>query len=116
MRSADLEVRAPRFPCNALLCHFVLQEEEDEPMRRRSFMALSGACLVCGCSGAVHQLPEISRGNLSLAQAEEQGAGGPPQRRPATDGEMLKPLSAAWRRMSAPATQVSGETNIGVCQ
>ena len=54
-------------------------------MRRRSFLALSGACLVCGCAGAVHQLPEISQGNLGLAQTEVRGAGGPPPRR-ARDG------------------------------
>jgi predicted Zn-dependent protease len=85
-------------------------------MRRRSFMALSGACLVCGCSGAVHQLPEISRGNLSLAQTEVQGAGGPPQRHAVTDDELLKILNAAGRRIHAPAAQVCGEMNVGVCQ
>jgi predicted Zn-dependent protease len=85
-------------------------------MRRRSFMALSGACLVCGCSGAVHQLPEISRGNLSLAQTEVRGAGGPPQRRAVTDDEMLQILNAAARRIQAPAVQVCRQMNVGVCE
>ena len=84
-------------------------------MRRRSFMALSGACLVCGCSGAVHQLPEIDRGNLSLARAELRGAGGPRQRRAVTDEEFLQTLNAAARRILAPAAQVCGEMNVGVC-
>ncbi len=84
-------------------------------MRRRSFMALSGACLVCGCSGAVHQLPQISQGNLGLAQAEVQGAGGPPPRRAVTDDEVLATLQSAERRIRAPAAQVCGEMNVGVC-
>jgi predicted Zn-dependent protease len=83
-------------------------------MRRRAFMALSGACLVCGCSGAVHQLPEISRGNLSLAQIEVQGLG-PPQRRTVSDDEVLQTLRAASGRIRGPAAQVCGEMNVGVC-
>ena len=85
-------------------------------MRRRSFLALSGACLVCGCSGAVHQLPEISQGNLGLAQAEVQRAGGPPLRRAVTDDEVLETLRSAARRIRAPAAQVCGEMNVGVCE
>jgi predicted Zn-dependent protease len=84
-------------------------------MRRRSFLALSGACLVCGCSGAVHQLPQISQGNLGLAQTEVQGAGGPPPRRTVTDEEVLETLRSAARRIHAPAVQVCGEMNVGVC-
>jgi len=84
-------------------------------MRRRSFLALSGACLVCGCSGAVHQLPQISQGNLGLAQAEVQGAGGPPPRRVVTDDEVLATVQSATRRIRAPAAQVCGEMNVGVC-
>jgi predicted Zn-dependent protease len=84
-------------------------------MRRRSFMALSGACLVCGCSGAVHQLPEVSRGNLGLAQTEVRQAGGPPLRRAVTDEEVLDALQSAERRLRAPAAQVCGEMNVGVC-
>jgi predicted Zn-dependent protease len=85
-------------------------------MRRPSFLALSGACLVCGCAGAVHQLPEISQSNLGLAQTEVQGAGGPPSRRSVTDEEVLEILRSAERRIRVPAGQVCGEMNVGVCQ
>jgi predicted Zn-dependent protease len=85
-------------------------------MRRRSFLALSGACLVCGCSGAVHQLPEISQGNLGLAQTEVRGAGGPPSRRSVTDEEVIDILRNAERRIRLPAAQVCGEMNVGICQ
>jgi predicted Zn-dependent protease len=85
-------------------------------MRRRSFLALLGACLVCGCAGAVHQLPEISQGNLGLAQTEVRGAGGPPPRRALTDDEVLETLRSATRRIRAPATQVCSEMNVGMCE
>ena len=85
-------------------------------MRRRSLLALSGACLVCGCSGAVHQLPQISQGNLGLAQTEVREAGGPPPRRAVTDDEVLESLRSAERRIRAPAAQVCGEMNVGVCE
>ena len=85
-------------------------------MRRRSFMALSGACFVCGCTGAVHQLPEISQGNLGLAQTEVQRAAGPPPRRALTDDEVLETLQSAARRIRAPAAQVCSEMNVGVCE
>jgi predicted Zn-dependent protease len=84
-------------------------------MRRRSFMALSGASLVCGCSGAVHQLPQISRNNLGVARTEVQGAGGPPVRRFVTDEEVVEALRSALRRIRAPGAQVCGEMNVGVC-
>jgi predicted Zn-dependent protease len=79
-------------------------------------MALSGASLVCGCSGAVHQLPLISRDNLGVAQTEVQGAGGPPVPRFATDEEVVEALRSALRRIRAPAAQVCGEMNVGVCE
>lgn len=85
-------------------------------MRRRSFMALSGAWCVCGCAGAVHQLPQISSGNLSLAQTEVQGAGGPPRRHAVSDDEVLDILRSATRRIRGPAQQVCHEMNVGVCQ
>ena len=71
-------------------------------MRRRSFMALSGASLVCGCSGAVHQLPQISRNNLGVARTEVQGAGGPPVRRFVTDEEVVEALRSALQRGNRP--------------
>jgi predicted Zn-dependent protease len=84
-------------------------------MRRRSFIALSGASLVCGCSGAVHQLPPINGNNLGVAQTEVQRVGGPPVRRSVTDEEALEALRSALGRIRAPASQVCGEMNVGVC-
>lgn len=88
-------------------------------MRRRSFMALTGAltgtCALCGCSGAVHRLPQLNDGNLSMAQTEVQGAGGPPQRRAVSDEEVDETLRSALRRIRPPATQVCREMNVGVC-
>ena len=56
-------------------------------MRRRSFLALSGGFCVCGCAGAVHRLPQIDGGSLSMAQGEVQAAGAP-QRRAVSDQEV----------------------------
>ncbi len=39
-------------------------------MRRRSFLAFSGAFCAGGCAGSVHRLPQVDGNNLSLAQAE----------------------------------------------
>lgn len=85
-------------------------------MRRRSFAALTGACLVCGCSGAVHRLPQLNDGNLSMAQTEVQGAGGPPQRRAVTDEQVVETLRSSLRRIRPPAAQVCREMNVGVCE
>jgi predicted Zn-dependent protease len=84
-------------------------------MQRRSFLALTGACFLCGCAGAVHRLPEVSDGNLSLAQTEVQGAGGPPLRRAVTDDEVTETLNSALRRIRPPADQMCREMNVGVC-
>jgi len=64
----------------------------------------------------VHQLPQISQGNLGLAQTEVQEAGGPPPRRAVTDEEVLETLRSAERRIRAPAAQICGEMNVGVCE
>lgn len=85
-------------------------------MRRRSLMALTGACLLCGCSGAVHRLPQINDGNLNVAQTEVQGAGGPPPRRAVTDEEVVETMRSALHRIRPPADQVCREMNIGVCE
>ncbi|MFO1160411.1 MAG: M48 family metalloprotease [Reyranellaceae bacterium] len=85
-------------------------------MRRRLFMTLGGSCLVCGCAGAVHRLPQVSSDNLSLAQSEVQRAGGPPQRRPVSDDEVTEILTLALRRIRAPAGEVCREMATGVCQ
>lgn len=84
-------------------------------MHRRSLLALSGASLVCGCSGAVHQLPQLSGSNLSLAQTEVAGAGGPPMRRPVSDQEVTETLRSALQRIRLPASQLCREMSVGVC-
>jgi predicted Zn-dependent protease len=50
-----------------------------------------------------------------VAQTEVQGAGGPPVPRLATDEEVVEALRSALGRIRAPASQVCGEMNIGVC-
>ena len=46
----------------------------------RLLLVLVGAGLACGCAGAVHQLPQVSKDELSMAQVEVKSAGGAPQR------------------------------------
>ena len=84
-------------------------------MRRRSFLALSGSCLLCGCAGAVHRLPELSSHNLNVARAEVQMIAGPPPRRSVTDDEVKTILRSATWRIKAPATELCREMNVGVC-
>ena len=83
-------------------------------MRRRSFLALSTGFSVCGCAGAVHRLPQIDGGGLSLAQGEVQAAGAP-QRRPVSDQEVNETLNAALQRIRPAATQICHEMRVGVC-
>jgi predicted Zn-dependent protease len=63
----------------------------------------------------VHQLPQISDGNLSLARREVESAVAPPQRRLLSDDEALKILRSATERVHAPAVQVCTEMNVGEC-
>lgn len=84
-------------------------------MRRRSFLALSVAFCACGCAGAVHRLPQVDGGNLSLAQAEVQSASGAPARRSVSDDEVAETVSAVLRRIRPPASQLCHEMNVGVC-
>jgi predicted Zn-dependent protease len=84
-------------------------------MKRRSFFALGGACALCGCAGAVHQLPQISDNHLSLAQSEVQGAGGPPPRRVLTDQQVDEIMHAALDGIRPPADQMCREMSVGVC-
>jgi predicted Zn-dependent protease len=76
-------------------------------------MALSGAFLACGCSGAVHRLPQISAGDLHLAQGEVQAAG-PVLRQDASD-DVVPVLRNATRRIYRPAREVCREMSVGVC-
>jgi len=84
-------------------------------MNRRSFFALGGACMVCGCAGAVHQLPQVSNSHLSLAQSEVQSAGGPPARRALTDEQIDEILRSALARIRPTAEQTCREMNVGIC-
>ena len=84
-------------------------------LQRRSFLAFAGAGCLCGCSGAVHQLPQIDSGNLSLAQTEVQAAGGAPQRHAVSDLEVREVLNSALGRIRPAATQLCHEMNVGVC-
>lgn len=85
-------------------------------MRRRSMLALTGAFCVCGCAGAVHQLPQISDGNLSLAQNEVAASGGPPARRPVSDQEVAETFRSALQRIRPTALQMCHEMGAGVCE
>ncbi|TAJ97384.1 MAG: hypothetical protein EPO10_00515 [Reyranella sp.] len=84
-------------------------------MKRRSLLAFGGACALCGCAGAVHQLPQVSDSHLSLAQSEVQGAGGPPQRRVLTDEQVDEIMRSALARIRPPADRMCREMNVGVC-
>lgn len=82
-------------------------------MRRRSFMALAGSGLVCGC-GAVHRLPAVSDGNIAAAQAEVRLAA-PPHRRWVSDDEAARTLRSAIQSLRAPAADLCHEMAVGVC-
>jgi predicted Zn-dependent protease len=82
-------------------------------MQRRSFMALAGSGLVCGC-GAVHQLPQVSDGNIAMAQAEVRMAP-PPQRRRVSDDEVVQTLRTSIQLVRGPAMNLCHEMNVGVC-
>lgn len=83
-------------------------------MQRRSFMALAGSGLVCGC-GAVHRLPEVSGGNIAAAQAEVRMAA-PPLPRSVSDDEVLRTLRTSIQLVRAPAARLCHEMDVGVCE
>ena len=83
-------------------------------MRQRTFISLLAACTVCGCSSAVHRLPQISDASRALAQAEVQAAAAPVA--VDTDEEdAAAAVRAAVRRLQRPGGQVCREMNVGVC-
>ncbi len=82
-------------------------------MQRRSFMALAGSSVVCGC-GAVHQLPAVSNANIAMAQAEVRTAP-TPYRRWVSDDEVALTLRTAIQLVRGPATNLCHEMNVGVC-
>ena len=87
---------------------------QSDRVGRRSFLALSGACALCSCSGAVHQLPQISPGNLALAQAEVQEGGPVGLYRVMTDEQALLTLRRAVRLVRSPAERLCREMNVSV--
>ena len=83
-------------------------------MQRRSFLALAGSGLVCGC-GAVHQLPAVGSGDIAMAQAEVRMA--PlPQRRSVSDDEVIQTLRTSIQMVRGPAANLCQEMNVGVCE
>lgn len=84
-------------------------------MRRRSFLAFSAACALCGCSGAMHELPQVSESQLRLAQSEVRERAAPLQRRHVTDEEADAGLQSALRRIFEPAQRLCHEMKVGVC-
>lgn len=82
-------------------------------MQRRSFMALAGSCVVCGC-GAVHRLLEVNAGEIASAQAEVRTTA-PSQRRWVSDDEAARTLRTAIQLVRGPATILCHEMEVGVC-
>jgi predicted Zn-dependent protease len=85
-------------------------------MRHRALLALSGVLLLGGCSGAVHQLPRVSDGQVAAALAEVRSGGGGAPLRTVSDDEVRTTLTAAERRIDAAAFQVCREMNVGTCR
>src|SRR5262245_26521690 len=83
-------------------------------MQRRSFLALGGCSVLCGCGGAVHRLPQLDSGTLSMAQTEVQSAGAP-YRRAVNDEDVNDMLNAALQRIRPQANALCREMNVGVC-
>jgi predicted Zn-dependent protease len=77
--------------------------------------AVAAGVFAGGCSGAVHRLPSIDQGNLSLAQSEVQKAGGAPARRAVGDQEAQETLQSALTRIRPAADQLCREMAVGVC-
>ncbi|TCZ57782.1 M48 family metallopeptidase [Roseicella aquatilis] len=83
-------------------------------LNRRSLVLGAPACLLCGCSGALHRLPAVDAGQMGLAAAEI-GGGAMPPRRILTEREVLGTLEAARDRLQGPAAGVCREIGTGVC-
>lgn len=85
-------------------------------MRRRAFLGLAGGCLICGCSGSVHRLPQISENGLRLAQGEVAAGSAAPTRRMVSDEEVLDTLRSVLRRIRPTGEQLCQEMKVGVCE
>jgi Zn-dependent protease with chaperone function len=84
-------------------------------MRRRNFLAVGGACLLCGCAGALHRLPSLSSDEIRLASEEIGRTGGAPQRRLIADEEAYTLIARAIQRVRPYALAVCQEVRAGVC-
>lgn len=80
---------------------------------RRFF--LGGSCLLCGCAGAVHQVPAVTGAQVGLAQAELEEAGGAPPRRPMPERQAQAMMRSALARIRPAATRLCQEMAVGVC-
>ena len=85
-------------------------------LSRPILLMLAGACLVCGCSGAIHRLPALTSSQLNLAHAEVRSSGGPPQPQNVSDEEATRVLRAAIDRIRPAADQLCREMVVGICR
>jgi predicted Zn-dependent protease len=85
-------------------------------MWHKTISALATASVLCGCAGAVHELPQLDPSNLSLAQTEVAAAGGVPRRNAVSDEDALKTLDESLARIKPAATGLCREMAIGVCE
>src|SRR5690242_3369372 len=84
--------------------------------RRPVQSAFAAACLLGGCSGAMHPQPAITSSQLNLAQAEVQSIGGPPQPQYVSDEEATRVLRVAIERIEPAADQLCREMAVGTCR
>lgn len=79
---------------------------------------LSGAGLVCGCSGATRPMPPLTPSQLNLAQDEVQShaSEGLPFRNHVTDEDATAVLRSAVERIGPAAIQTCREMAIGECR
>ena len=80
----------------------------------RGLCSVLAAALLGACSGAVHQLPSIDQGNLSLAQTEVDKANAP-ARHAVTDEEVQTTLRSALDRIRPSAYQLCQQMAVGTC-
>lgn len=84
-------------------------------MRLLAVLAMSGALLAGGCSGAIHQLPRVSDSEVAMALAEVRSAEVGSQPRLVSDDEAVEALRSATSRVHGAALQICREMNVGVC-
>lgn len=84
-------------------------------MGLRTVLAIVAASLVCGCAGAVHQLPIVSQDQVAHAQSEVEKSGRAPARHAVSDDEALAEINAAVQRIRPAAAALCREMAVGVC-